>query len=154
MAKEIQGSITATGKKFAIIVARFNSFVTEPLLAGAMDALVRHGANDDDITVYRTPGAFEIPQLLKLIVKKGDFDGIICLGAVIRGGTPHFDYVAGEVSKGVAHVSLECDIPIGFGVLTTDTTEQALDRAGIKSGNKGFEAAVTVIEMVDLYNQM
>lgn len=154
MAKEIQGSITAQGKKFAIIVARFNSFITEQLLEGALDALVRHGAKDDDITIYRTPGAFEIPPLLKRIVNKGGYDGIICLGAVIRGGTPHFDYVAAEVSKGVAHVSLDCDVPIAFGVLTTDTVEQAIDRAGTKAGNKGFEAAVTAIEMVDLYSRM
>ncbi len=152
MATEIQGSIKAEGRKFAIIVARFNNFVTERLLEGAMDALVRHGAKDEEITIYRTPGAFEIPALLKRVVEKGDIDGVICLGAVIRGGTPHFDYVASEVSKGVAHISLESSIPIAFGVLTCDTVEQAIDRAGAKAGNKGVEAAVSLMEMVDLFS--
>jgi len=154
MVNEIQGQIKADNKCFAIIVARFNSFVTERLVEGAVDALLRHGAKKEDITIFRTPGAFEIPPLLKKIVAKNKYDGVICLGAVIRGGTPHFDYVASEVSKGVAQVSLDADIPIAFGVLTCDTTEQAIDRAGTKSGNKGFEAAMSLMEMVDLYNNI
>lgn len=150
MAKEYEGSLKADGRRFAIIVSRFNSFITDRLLDGAIDAFVRHGASDDDLAIYRTPGAFEIPALLKRVVA-GPYDGVICLGAVIRGGTPHFDYVAGEVSKGVAQVSLESPIPVSFGVLTCDTVEQAIDRAGTKAGNKGFEAAVSVIEMADLF---
>ncbi len=154
MARVIEGELKADGLKIAIIVGRFNSFVTEKLLDGAKDALMRHGAGDDQLTIVRAPGAFEIPAVLKRVVATNNFDAVICLGAVIRGGTPHFDYVASEVSKGVAALTLEADIPIGFGVLTTDTVDQAIDRAGAKAGNKGFDTAMAVIEMCNLYKQL
>lgn len=147
----LEGRLDATGLRCAIVVSRFNSFITERLLEGAMDCLLRHGANHEEITLIRVPGAFEIPMAAQKIARSGRFDGILCLGAVIRGSTPHFDFVAGEVTKGVASVSLEHTIPIGFGVLTTDTVEQAIDRAGSKSGNKGWETALSVIEMVNLF---
>ncbi len=150
MPKQIEGMLSAANMKPAIIVSRFNSFITERLVEGALDALVRHGAKDQDITVIRVPGAFEIPMAARLAVKSGKFDSVIALGAVIRGSTPHFDYVAAEVSKGIGHLSLEAHIPVSFGVLTTDTIEQAIERAGTKAGNKGFDAAVTAIEMVNL----
>ncbi|MCM0082239.1 6,7-dimethyl-8-ribityllumazine synthase [Geomonas sp. Red32] len=154
MPKYIEGKLNAEGLKFGIVVGRFNSFIGERLLEGALDALIRHGANDADITVVRVPGAFEIPLAAKKLAAKGEFDGVICLGAVIRGSTPHFDYVASEVSKGIAHVSLDAGIPVAFGVLTTDTIEQAIERAGTKAGNKGFDAAVTVIETASLFREM
>lgn len=150
MPKFFEGKLEAKGQKFGIVVSRFNSFISERLLEGAIDALVRHGASDNDIHVARVPGAFEIPLAAKKMADTGKYDGVICLGAVIRGSTPHFDYVASEVSKGVASVSLDTGVPISFGVLTTDTIEQAVERAGTKSGNKGFEAAVTAIETVNL----
>jgi 6,7-dimethyl-8-ribityllumazine synthase len=131
-------------------VSRFNSFISERLLEGALDALLRHGASDDSIVVARVPGAFEIPLVAKKMAESGKFDAIICLGAVIRGATPHFDYVAAEVSKGVAHVSLDSGIPVVFGVLTTDSIEQAIERAGTKAGNKGFDVSMTAIETVNL----
>ncbi|MBF0588882.1 MAG: 6,7-dimethyl-8-ribityllumazine synthase [Magnetococcales bacterium] len=146
----LEGHLDASGKRFCLIVARFNSFVTEPLLEGALDFLVRHGAARDALTVARVPGAFEIPLAAKRAVESGKFDGVICLGAVIRGATPHFDYVCAEVSKGVAQMSWESGMPVGFGVLTCDTVEQAIDRAGAKSGNKGWETAAAVVEMLDL----
>jgi 6,7-dimethyl-8-ribityllumazine synthase len=145
-----EGKLDSTGQKFGIVVSRFNSFICERLLEGAIDALIRHGADDSNIDVARVPGAFEIPLFAKKMAESGKYDALICLGAVIRGSTPHFDYVASEVSKGVASVSLDCGIPIAFGVLTTDTIEQAVERAGTKAGNKGFEAAVTAIESVNL----
>jgi 6,7-dimethyl-8-ribityllumazine synthase len=154
MAHEIQGVIRAEGLKVVIIAARFNSFITERLVEGAVDALVRHGAKESDISIIRVPGAFEIPSTLKRVVLKNGCDAVICLGAVIRGGTPHFEYVAAEVSKGVAHVAMDAPMPIAFGVLTTDSVEQAIERAGTKAGNKGFEAAMTVMEMADLYKQV
>ncbi|RJO63206.1 MAG: 6,7-dimethyl-8-ribityllumazine synthase [Myxococcales bacterium] len=154
MTTTIQGELKAAGLRFAIIVSRFNSFITERLLDGALDALVRHGAAEKDITVIRTPGAFEIPAVLRRVAQSDRYDAVICLGAVIRGGTPHFEYVAAEVSKGVAHVSLDSKIPVAFGVLTCDTVEQAVDRAGAKSGNKGAEAAASAIEMADLFRQL
>jgi 6,7-dimethyl-8-ribityllumazine synthase len=145
-----EGQLEAKGLKFGIIVSRFNSFISERLLEGAIDALIRHGADDAAIHVARVPGAFEIPLTAKKMAGSGTYDAVICLGAVIRGSTPHFDYVAAEVSKGVASVSLESGVPVAFGVLTTDTIEQAVERAGAKAGNKGFEAAVTAIETVNL----
>jgi 6,7-dimethyl-8-ribityllumazine synthase len=154
MPKFIEGNLDAKGLTFGIVVSRFNSFICERLLEGAIDALVRHGANEADITVARIPGAFEIPLAAKSMATSLKFDAIICLGAVIRGSTPHFDYVASEVSKGVASVSLESGLPIAFGVLTTDTIEQAVERAGTKAGNKGFEAAVTAIETVNVLKAM
>jgi 6,7-dimethyl-8-ribityllumazine synthase len=149
-----EGKLEAKGLTFGIIVSRFNSFISERLLEGAVDALVRHGADDSSIHVARVPGAFEIPLAAKKMVAAGKYDAVICLGAVIRGSTPHFDYVASEVSKGVASVSLDSGVPIAFGVLTTDTIEQAVERAGTKAGNKGFEAAVTAIETVNLFKAM
>ncbi len=150
MPKQIEGNLSAANMKPAIIVSRFNSFITERLVDGALDALIRHGANDADITVIRVPGAFEIPMAARLAADSGKFDSVIALGAVIRGSTPHFDYVAAEVSKGLGHLSLEATVPVAFGVLTTDTIEQAIERAGTKAGNKGFDAAMTAIEMVNL----
>ena len=154
MPKFFEGKLDAKGYKFGIIVSRFNSFISERLLEGALDALVRHGADDNDIHVARVPGAFEIPLAAKQMAKSGKYDAVIALGAVIRGSTPHFDYVSSEVTKGVASVSLDSGIPIAFGVLTTDTIEQAIERAGTKAGNKGFEAAVTAIETADLFKVM
>ena len=151
MPQFFEGNLDAKGQKVGIVVSRFNSFICERLLEGAVDALVRHGADDGNISVVRVPGAFEIPLAAKKMAEAGKYDAIICLGAVIRGSTPHFDYVASEVSKGVASVSLESGVPISFGVLTTDTIEQAVERAGTKAGNKGFEAAVTAIETVNLF---
>jgi 6,7-dimethyl-8-ribityllumazine synthase len=150
MPRYFEGKLDAKGQKIGIIVSRFNSFISERLLEGAVDALVRHGADEQDIHVARVPGAFEIPLAAKKMAASGAYDAIIALGAVIRGSTPHFDYVSSEVTKGVASVSLESGIPIAFGVLTTDSIEQAVERAGTKAGNKGFEAAVTVIETVNL----
>lgn len=152
--KVIQGELQAKGMKFAIIVSRFNDFITGKLLDGAVDALVRHGAKDEDIDVVKVPGAFEIPLAAKKVAEKGSYHAVICLGTVIRGATPHFDYVAAEVSKGVAAVSLDTGVPIAFGVLTTDTIEQAVERAGTKSGNKGFDAAVTAIEMAQVLKKL
>lgn len=150
MPKYIEGNLEAAGISFGIIVSRFNSFIGERLLEGALDGLVRHGAADKNLVVARVPGAFEIPLTAKKMAESGKFDAVICLGAVIRGSTPHFDYVAAEVSKGIAHVSLETGVPVVFGVLTTDSIEQAIERAGTKAGNKGFDAAVTAIEIVNL----
>jgi 6,7-dimethyl-8-ribityllumazine synthase len=150
MPKIIEGELLAKGKRFAIIVSRFNDFITDRLLGGAMDALVRSGAKDQDITVVKVPGAFEIPLVAKKMAEKKGVDAIICLGAVIRGATGHYDYVCAEVSKGIAHVSLESAMPVIFGILTTDTIEQAIERAGAKAGNKGWSAAVSAIEMVNL----
>jgi 6,7-dimethyl-8-ribityllumazine synthase len=147
----IEGKLDAKGLTFGIIVGRFNSFIAERLLDGALDGLVRHGADDSKIDVLRVPGAFEIPLAAKKMAELRKYDAIICLGAVIRGSTPHFDYVASEVSKGVAHVSLDSGVPVIFGVLTTDTIEQAVERAGTKSGNKGFDAAVTAIETANVF---
>lgn len=150
MPKFIEGKLDGKGLRFGIVVGRFNSFISERLLEGALDCLVRHGVQDLNITVARVPGAFEIPLASAKMAKSGRYDALICLGAVIRGSTPHFDYVASEVSKGVASVSLETGIPVIFGVLTTDTIEQAVERAGTKAGNKGFEAAMTAIETANV----
>ena len=154
MARNFEGKLTAQGLRFGIVVSRFNSFISERLLEGAMDALRRSGAEDQDCSVVRVPGAFEIPLAAKKMVKTGRFDAIICLGCVIRGATPHYAYIATEVTKGIASVSLENDIPIAFGVLTTETIEQAIERAGTKVGNKGFDAALSAIEMANLYKEM
>lgn len=145
-----EGHVRSEGLRVAIVVSRFNDFVTERLLAGALDAFRRHGTDDDTMSVAWVPGAFELPPVAKRLAASGGYDAIVCLGAVIRGATGHYDFVAGQAAAGIARVALESPIPVIFGVLTTDTTEQALERAGIKSGNKGFEAAVTAIEMVDL----
>lgn len=152
--KVIQGELQAKGLTFGIVVSRFNDFITAKLLDGAVDALVRHGAKEDDIDVVKVPGAFEIPLAARKLAAKGRYQAIICLGTVIRGSTPHFDYVAAEVSKGVASVSLDTGVPIAFGVLTTDTIEQAVERAGTKSGNKGFDSAMTAIEMAQLMKKL
>ncbi len=152
--KYIEGELRAEGLKFAVIVSRFNDFITGKLLDGARDALLRHGASEADINVVKVPGAFEIPLAAKLLAKKGGCDAVICLGAVIRGATPHFDYVAAEVSKGVAQAMLETGVPMAFGVITSDTIEQAVERPGAKSGNKGFDAAITAIEMARLLNKL
>lgn len=150
MPKVVEGKLLAEGKKFSIVVSRFNDFITEKLLGGALDALTRCGASEDDIDIVKVPGAFEIPLLAKKLAAKGAFDAVICLGAVIRGSTPHFDYVSAEVSKGVAMVSLEAGVPVIFGILTTDTIEQAIERAGTKAGNKGFSAGMSAVEMTNL----
>ncbi len=154
MPKIIEGKIVARGMKFAIAASRFNDFISGRLIDGAVDTLVRAGADEKDITVYKVPGAFELPHAAKRLVKSAKFDAVICVGAVIRGATPHFEYVSAEVSKGIANVGLDADIPVVFGVLTTDTIEQAIERAGTKSGNKGADAAIAAIEMVDLFRQM
>ena len=154
MPKYYEGKLDATGLTFGIVVGRFNSFISERLLEGALDALVRHGAKDDAIEVARVPGAFEIPLAAQKMAEVGKYDALICLGAVIRGATPHFDYVASEVAKGVAQVSLKTGVPIAFGVLTTDSIEQAIERAGTKAGNKGFEAAMTAIETAQLLRSL
>lgn len=154
MTKIIEGKLDATGQKFGLVVSRFNSFICDRLVEGALDALLRHGASREDIQIVRVPGAFEIPVTAKKMAATGRYHALICLGAVIRGATPHFDYVSSEVSKGVASVSLEAGIPIAFGVLTTDNIEQAIERAGSKAGNKGAEAAVTAIEMVNLFKAL
>ncbi len=154
MPRYFEGNLDAKGLKFGILGSRFNSFIGERLLEGALDALHRHGANDGDICVARVPGAFEIPLAAKKMSETGKYDAIICLGAVIRGSTPHFDYVAAEVSKGIAHVSLVSGMPIAFGVLTTDSIEQAIERAGTKAGNKGFDAAMSAIETANLLKEL
>jgi 6,7-dimethyl-8-ribityllumazine synthase len=151
MPKTLQGNLEAKGLRVGLLVSRFNSFVSDRLVEGAVDALLRHGADEDSIHIVRVPGAFEIPPAAKQMADSGHYDAIICLGAVIRGATPHFDYVSAEVSKGVATVSLDSGIPVAFGVLTTDTIEQAIERAGSKAGNKGFDAAMAAIEMANLY---
>ena len=146
-----EGHLLGEGLSFGIVVSRFNSFVTEKLLAGAQDALKRHGVDLDEVDVFWTPGAFEIPGIAKRLAESGRYDAILCLGAVIRGATPHFDYVAAESAKGIANISSSTNIPVIYGVITTDTIEQALERSGIKAGNKGAEAAVAGIETVNLY---
>ncbi|WP_298444794.1 6,7-dimethyl-8-ribityllumazine synthase [uncultured Ferrimonas sp.] len=151
----IEGNIAAKDAKIALVVGRFNSFVVESLVEGALDTLKRFGqVSDDNITVVRAPGAFELPLVARRLAAKGEFDAIIALGAVIRGGTPHFDFVAGECNKGLAQVMLEFDTPVSFGVLTVDTIEQAIERAGTKAGNKGGEAALSALEMVNVLNQL
>ena len=152
--KILEGQLLAEGLKIGIVVSRFNEFITSKLLSGAEDTLRRHGAIEDDITVAWVPGAFEIPLIAKKMAKSGKYDGIICLGAVIRGATSHYDYVCNEVSKGVALVNMETEVPTAFGVLTTENIEQAVERAGTKAGNKGSDAAMAVIEMVNLTKEL
>lgn len=152
--KTIEGKLTVRGARFGIVVGRFNRFIVDSLLEGAVDCLRRHGAEDADIEIVRVPGAFEIPLVTKRMAATGRYQAIIALGAVIRGGTPHFDYVAGECVKGLGSVAMSQDIPVAFGVLTVDTIEQAIERAGTKAGNKGEEAALTAIEMVNLLPQI
>ncbi|OGU58655.1 MAG: 6,7-dimethyl-8-ribityllumazine synthase [Ignavibacteria bacterium GWF2_33_9] len=154
MSKILEGKFLGENKKFGIIISRFNNFISNKLLEGAMDALERHNVNTDNITVAYVPGAYEIPLIAKKMAVSGNFDALITLGAVIRGNTPHFDYVANEVAKGVAQVNLESGLPVIFGVLTTDTIEQAVERAGSKGGNKGFEAAMSALEMISLIEQI
>ena len=150
MVNYLEGNLQGTGRKIGIVVSRFNSFISEKLLEGAIDSLVRSGVNTGDIVVARVPGAFEIPLVTQKMAKSGRHDAVICLGAIIRGATPHFDYVAGEVSKGTAQVMLDTGIPVLFGVLTTDTIEQAIERAGTKAGNKGSDVAIAALEMINL----
>ena len=152
--KIFEGSLQASGKKFGIIVGRFNSFIAERLLEGALDTLKRSGASDKNIDIARVPGAYEIPLISKKMAQTKRYDAVICLGAVIRGATPHFDYVSSEVAKGVAQVGMDSGVPIIFGVLTTDTVEQAIERAGTKAGNKGADCALAAIEMVNLIQQI
>ena len=152
--KIIEGGLTAHNARFCVVVSRWNSFIVDSLEAGALDTLKRHGANEDDITVVRLPGAFEMPLVLEKLAAKGEYDAIVALGAVIRGGTPHFEYVAGECVKGMAQVMLSHGVPIAFGVLTVDSIEQAIERAGTKAGNKGGEAAASAIEMVNLLREL
>jgi 6,7-dimethyl-8-ribityllumazine synthase len=154
MPKIVEGKIVAKGMKFGIVASRFNYFICGRLIEGAVDALTRAGADDKDILIYKVPGAFELPLIAKKLAKSGRFDAVICLGAVIRGATPHFEYISAEVSKGVAMVGLETETPVIFGVLTTDTLEQAIERAGTKAGNKGWDAAMSAIEMVDLFRKL
>ena len=154
MAKFFEGTLQAEGKKFGIVLARFNAFIAERLLDGALDTLIRSGAKDDDIEVARVPGAYEIPLVALKMAKSGRYDAVICLGAVIRGATPHFDFVANEAAKGIAQASMETGVPLLFGVLTTDTIEQAIERAGSKAGNKGSECASAAVEMVNLLKQL
>jgi 6,7-dimethyl-8-ribityllumazine synthase len=151
---EIEGQLQVRGARVALLVARFNSFVVESLLAGAVDCLKRHGTEEKDMTIIRVPGAFEMPLIAKQLAASKQYDAIIALGAVIRGGTPHFEYVAGECTKGLASVGMEFNLPVAFGVLTVDSIEQAIERAGTKAGNKGVEAAMSAIEMIDLIKKL
>ena len=154
MIKTIEGALRADKSRFCLVVSRWNSYIVESLEKGAIDTLKRHGADDADLTIVRVPGAFEMPVTVERIAAKGGFDAIIALGAEIRGGTPHFEYVAGECVKGIAQVSLKYAVPVAFGVLTVDSIEQAIERAGTKAGNKGAEAAMSALEMVDLLRQL
>ncbi len=152
--KAIEGKITAQNTKIAIVQSRFNSFITDRLLDGAIDCLVRHDGNPDDVELIKVPGSFEIPLAAQKTASSGKYEAVICLGAVIRGGTPHFDYIANEVTKGIAHVSLNTGIPVIFGILTTETIEEAIERAGTKMGNKGWEAAMTAMEMIQVLKKL
>jgi 6,7-dimethyl-8-ribityllumazine synthase len=154
MPKTLEGKISAEGYRFGLVVSRFNDFISSKLVEGAVDALKRHGAAEEQLLLVKVPGAFEIPLAAKKLAESGKVDAVICLGAVIRGSTPHFDYVAAEVSKGIAVVALDTKVPVAFGVLTTDNLEQAIERAGTKSGNKGWDAAVAAMEMVNLFKQL
>ena len=154
MPRIIEGKLVAKGMKFGIVASRFNDFICGRLIDGAVDALTRAGADEKDILIYKVPGAFELPAMAKKLAKAAKFDAVICLGAVIRGATPHFEYISAEVTKGIASVGLETEMPVAFGVLTTDTIEQAIERAGAKAGNKGWDAAMSAIEMVDLFRKL
>ena len=151
MPKTLEGKISAEGYRFGLVVSRFNDFISSKLVEGAVDALKRHGATEEQLLLVKVPGAFEIPLAAKKLAESGKVDAVICLGAVIRGSTPHFDYIAAEVSKGIAMVALDTKVPVAFGVLTTDNLEQAIERAGTKSGNKGWDAAMAAMEMVNLF---
>lgn len=150
----IEGMLTGKDRKFAIVVSRFNDFITSKLVDGALDCLLRHEVKDEDITLVKVPGAFEIPLAAQKLAESGSYDGVICLGAVIRGATTHYDYVCNEVSKGIAKITLDTGLPVGFGIVTTENIEQAIERAGTKSGNKGYDTAMSVLEMVDLFSTM
>lgn len=150
----LEGMLTGKDRKFAIVVSRFNDFITSKLVDGALDCLLRHEVKDEDITLVKVPGAFEIPLAAQKLAESGNYDGVICLGAVIRGATTHYDYVCSEVSKGIAKITLDTGLPVGFGIVTTENIEQAIERAGTKSGNKGYDTAMSVLEMVDLFNAM
>ncbi|MEI6691714.1 MAG: 6,7-dimethyl-8-ribityllumazine synthase [Chlorobium sp.] len=152
--KQIEGSLNAKDTRFALVVSRFNDFIGQKLVEGAVDCIRRHGGSEENITIVRCPGAFELPLVAKKIAVTGNYDAIIALGVIIRGSTPHFDVIAAEATKGIAQVSLDTMIPVSFGVLTTENLEQAIERAGTKAGNKGFDAAMTAIEMVNLYRQI
>lgn len=152
--KTLEGKLTAKNMKIAIVVARFNEFITSKLLSGCIDCLIRHEAADEDLNVAWVPGAFEIPMAAKKLAESGKYDAVICLGAVIRGATPHFDYVCAEASKGIAQVSMQTGVPVAFGVLTTENIQQAVERAGTKAGNKGVDCAMTAMEMVNLFKEM
>lgn len=152
--KKYEGELQAKGLKFAIIISRFNEFITGKLLEGAVDALIRHGATEQDIDIIKVPGSFELPLAAKVVAEKKKYDAVICLGTIIRGATPHFDYVAAEAAKGIATASMDSGVPIAFGVLTTDTIEQAVERAGTKSGNKGWDSAIVAIEMAQLLKKL
>jgi 6,7-dimethyl-8-ribityllumazine synthase len=154
MVKSIEGKLKAEGLRFAIVASRFNDFISRRLIDGATDALLRHGADEKNIEIVRVPGAFEIPLVAKKVVSSKKYDAVICVGAVIRGATPHFEYISAEVAKGIAQVSLESEIPVAFGILTTDNIEQAIERAGTKSGNKGWDAALSAIEMANLLKEI
>ena len=154
MSKVFEGHITGEGRSFGIVVSRFNEFISLKLLEGAMDCLRRHGVDDSDVSIAWVPGAFDVPLLAKRMGDSGSYDAVLCLGAVIRGGTPHFDYVAAEVAKGVAHAGMETGVPTVFGVLTADSVEQAIERAGTKAGNRGWDAAMAAMELADLYARM
>jgi len=154
MGKTIEGNLIAKGKKFCVVASRFNDFVTKELIAGCLDTLIRHGSSEQDTTVVWVPGAFEIPVVAQKLARTKDYDAIICLGAVIRGSTPHFDYIASEVAKGIAQVAQSTGLPVIFGVITADTIEQAIERAGTKDGNKGRDAALSAIEMANLLGQI
>lgn len=154
MARIIEGQLSAEGKKFGIVISRFNEMLSKSLLSGAFDCLARHGANEDEITVVYVPGSFEIPLAAKKMAASKKYDAVICLGTIIRGATPHFDYIAAEVSKGIAAVSLETGVPVIFGIITSDTIEQAIERAGTKAGNKGWDAALNAVEMADVIKKL
>jgi 6,7-dimethyl-8-ribityllumazine synthase len=154
MSTTIEGTLSAAGLKLAIVASRFNSLIVEPLVAGALDAIVRSGGKSDDVVIVRCPGAWELPQVVRRVLDRGGIDAVVALGAVIRGATPHFDYVAGEAARGIAGAAATATIPVSFGVLTTDTIEQALERAGTKAGNKGFDAAMAAIELANLYRAL
>jgi 6,7-dimethyl-8-ribityllumazine synthase len=154
MIRSIEGDLRVQGSRFALVAARFNAFIVEALLAGAVDTLKRHGAQEQDLVIVRVPGAFEMPPVVRRLAEAGQYDAVLALGAVVRGATPHFEYVAGECAKGLASVALQTGIPVAFGVLTVDTIEQAVERAGTKAGNKGSEAALSAIEMIDLLRKL
>jgi len=154
MYTQISGNLNCDGKRFAVVVGRFNSMITERLLEGALDCFERHGGKQENLTVVRVPGSFEIPLAALKLAKSGKYEGVICLGAVIRGSTPHFDYVAAEAAKGVAHAAFNSGMPVIFGILTTDSIEQAIERAGTKAGNKGWDAMLSAIEMAEIYRQI